>query len=78
MANTTKLTNNMIEILVKAAECGHVWAVGRQMVSARALEARGLVTLGKVRRGGHSSDTTKDTQCATVTDAGLEMAIELI
>lgn len=73
-----KLTNNMTEILIKAAEYGHVWTVGRQMVSARALEARGLVTLGKVRRGGYDGDTNKDTQCATITDAGLELALELV
>ena len=73
-----KLTTNMIEILINAAEGGHVWTVGRQMVSARALEARGLITLGKVRRGGHDGDTTKDTQCATITDAGYALALELV
>lgn len=73
-----KLTNNMIEMLIKAADSGHVWAVGRQMVSVRALEARGLVTLGKVRRGGYDGDTTKDTQCATITDAGYALAVELV
>lgn len=78
MTNTTikPLTPLMTAMLIDAAEHGKGVATGRQLITLRSLEARGLVEI--VSQGRAFDSAYGKRMVYTTTDKGLEMAIELV
>jgi hypothetical protein len=79
MTNTTvaikPLTPLMIAMLVNVADQGKAVATGRELITLRGLEARGLVHIIQQERV-HGS--TGERMVYTTTDDGFDMAVELI
>lgn len=75
----TKLSPNMARTLVVVADRNSTKVWGRDVKTAEALEARGLVTI--VARGFSdyiSGDGHRKGVHVEITDAGLELALELV
>lgn len=81
MTNTTikPLTPLMTAMLVNVADKGDAMAKGRDLITLRGLEARGLVTITNTKRDIHS-DRSMRTKVLfyTTTDAGYELAVALV
>lgn len=75
----TKLSENMTQVLAQVADQGSAKVWGRDQATAKALEARGLV---KITAEGFSDYITGDGNRkgvhVEITDAGFELALELL
>lgn len=71
-----KLTPLMTAMLVDVAEHGKGVATGRELITLRGLESRGLV---EVVSTGRALDSTYGKRLVyAITDAGFELALELV
>jgi hypothetical protein len=78
MTNTTikPLTPLMTTMLIDVAEHGKGVATGRELITLRGLEARGLVQIISQGRAFDSAHGKR--MVYTTTEKGLELAIELV